>query len=185
MSLVEMDKTIAIEKDKKRGRPSNAKSPYNVKNKKTKGDAIVINPIVSLDEIVAKVSLNLNFSFIHHHTWLNEVLPLDKEDLCKMAGELEANVGDITLSDIDRDISANITDLNNNSHHFDEINDLIEVFVDDDMDEKLLGVLQGFIDKVKFLREEKLKKAYAIIRKSICIKMFPELKSDVMPPNED
>lgn len=170
-----------MDKEKKRGRPSIVKSPRDEKKKKLNSEK------VSLDKIITKVSNNLVSSFDVHNDWLQEVLPASLEELYRLRVELEPDTRVMPLCEINDMINSNIAHLNGNDELFKKIHELFENFVNDDMEEIVLVLLENFNDKVKILIEEKKERVNAIIRKSIGIKMFPELKTSNMTnyDNED
>lgn len=162
------------DKEKKRGRPS-----MDEKKKKQKTSK------VSLDEMVSKVSKNLNSSFVYHNDWLQEVLPQNLEDLYKLRVELEPNSSVMPLSEMDDIIAENLKYLNNNDELFSKIHKSFQDFVNDDMDDVVLTLLENFADKIKILIEIRKEKVGAIIRKSIGFKMFPELNINKANEDED
>ena len=150
--------------EKKRGRPSTSE-----KNKKQKKRNF------TLQELMAFVSKNLNSPFSDHNIWLQENLPENLEDLYKLRVFLEPKKSNFTQSEIDNIISRNILYLNGNDKSFTEIHQLFDHFVNDHMEEHILTLLENYRDKVNFLVEKRNEKVCGIIRKSIGIKMFPEL----------
>ena len=158
-------------KDKKRGRPAiSGKSPIDEKKKKHKTEK------VSLDEMVSKVSNNMESSFTEHYDWLQEVLPTNLNELYQLRVKLEPDPSVMTLCEIDDMIDDNMKYLNGNDELFKKIHKTFENFVDDDMDDVILTLLENFTDKVKVLLQEKKNRVNSIIRRSIGMKMFPELR---------
>jgi hypothetical protein len=158
--------------EKKRGRPS-----LDGKKKKQKTK-------ISLEEISDKVSKNLDSPFVYHNDWLQEILPTNLEELYNLRLSLEPNNSVIPLSEINMMITDNLEHLNGNVEMFEKINNSLENFVDDNMEDVILTLLENFTDKVKVLIENRKEKVHSIIRKSIGVKMFPELKN-VIQEKED
>lgn len=158
-------------KEKKRGRPIiSGKSPQDKKKSRQEK--------TSLDKMTEKVSGNIDSSFNEHYHYLKEVLPSNLDELYHLRVQLEPSSSIMTSSEIDGMIENNLKYLNGNDEHFKKIHETFETFVNDDMDEVLLALLENFADKVNILLQEKKEKVHSIIRKSIGIKMFPELKDE-------
>jgi hypothetical protein len=110
---------------------------------------------------------------------LQENLPDSKQDLFDLIVKLTPKDDVINLEDINDEISNKLKDLNGNDEQFSKIDDMLEDFVADGMEKQILDVLNIFIVKVNALCENKEEKIRAIIRKSIGLKMFPELKEHI------
>lgn len=168
-------------KEKKRGRPSNpGKSPYDKKKSKCEN--------TSLDDMTKKVSNNIDSAFDEHYHYLKEALPSNLDELYQLRLQLEPESSVSSLSEIDDLIKDEIKLLNGNDEYFKKIHQTFEQFVNDDMDDVVMDILNLFADKVSILLRHKKDKVNSIIRKSIGIKMFPELKEVSLPnqlPNQD
>lgn len=157
------------DKQKKRGRPSLCEKS----NKKPKNNENIIEFLEN------KVSMNTSSSFSIHNSWLQENLPDTKQELFDLIVKLTPKDDVMNLEDINDEISNKFKELNGNDEQFFKIDDMLEDFVADGMEEQILDVLNVLIVKVKALRENKEEKMRAIIRKSIGLKMFPELKEHI------
>lgn len=163
-----------MEKDKKRGRPSTEEKKKKHKNEK-----------LSIDDIMLKVSNNMGSSFSSHNDFLQSNLPDDIDELFDLRKKMEHDKTIMTVDEIDSMINDNLTHCNGNDKLLSEIHQIFKDFVDDNYEDVLLVLLENFSDKVKILVEEKKNKVKAIIRKSIGIKMFPELKTTSMKYSDD
>jgi len=158
--------------EKKRGRPS-----LDGKKKKPKTK-------ITVEELYDKVSKNLDSPFVYHNDWLQEILPTNLEELYNLRLSLEPNNNVMPLSEMNKMITDNLDHLNGNYEMFQKIHKSFENFVDDNMEDVILTLLENFVDKVKILLEIRKEKVHSIIRKSIGVKMFPELKN-VIQEKED
>lgn len=157
------------DKQKKRGRPSLCEKS----NKKPKDNSNVI------ENMVNKVSINTSSSFAVHNDWLQENLPDSEKELFDLIIKLKPKEEVTKLEEVDDEISEKLKGLNGNYEMFSKIDEMLEDFVSDNLEEQILDVLNIYTVKVKLLAEIKEEKVRAIIRKSIGLKMFPELKEHI------